>query len=258
MNADEVKNRIFTALDNLADELETSSKPLETFLKAMAKFHKYSFWNTILITLTRPDATRVAGFKTWLKFGRHVKKGEKAIPILAPVLHKQKKEGGTEEELLGFTVAYVFDVSQTEGDPLPSFATVRGCPGLALSRLHEHAEKLGIKVIVTPMNISASGMSAGGRIVLREGLDPADEFATLAHELAHELLHTPDERTTLPKGVMELEAESVGYVLCTACGLDTNTAFSDYIKLYGGNPKLLRASLDRIQKTSASFLNAVL
>jgi hypothetical protein len=258
MNADEAKTRAFTALDNLAAELETSSKPLETFLHAMAKFHRYSFWNTMLIAMTRPDATRVAGFKTWQTLGRHVKQGEKAIQIFAPVLHKQKKGDATEEQLLGFTIAYVFDVSQTDGTPLPPFATVRGDPGRALERLHGYAAQLGIKVIVTPMKMTASGMSAGGRIVLREGLEPADEFATLAHELAHELLHDAEQRATLPKSVMELEAESVAYVVCSAVALDTNTAFSDYLKLYRGDSKLLRASLDRIQKTASPILTAIL
>jgi hypothetical protein len=258
MDADQAKQSVFTALDNLAAQLEADSSILTTFLQAMGRFHKYSFWNVILITLQKPEATRVAGFHTWRSLDRYVKKGERGIAILAPMLMKAKKGSNDDDQLVGFTRVYVWDVSQTDGQPLPQFATVAGNPGLALHRLHDFAEACRITVKKSDGLRTAQGISTGGTIILKPDLTAAEEFATLAHELGHELMHLADERTTLSKRILELEAEAVSFVVCSGVGLDTNTAFSDYIKLYGGNPKALRASLDRIQTTSTAILNAVL
>jgi len=257
MNADQAQDRIFNAIDNLALQLETDSRALTIFLEAMSRFHRYSFGNVLLIYAQNPNATRVAGFGCWKSLGRYVKKGEKAIAILAPMLMKRSKDKTEDEKLIGFTVAHVFDVSQTEGDPLPKFATVAGNPGMALHKLHDFAQRCGISVDKSESIRTAQGMSTGGTIILRPDLPAAEEFAVLTHELGHELMHLADERATLSKGILELEAEAVSFVVCSAVGLDTNSAFSDYIRLYGGNPKLLRATLDRIQKTPASILDAL-
>ena len=104
----------------------------------MSRFHRYSWNNVLLISLQRASATHVAGFQTWRKFGRYVRKGEKGIVILAPLIGKKRTEDDSDNEekhLFGFRAAYVFDVSQTEGEPLPEFATVQGDPA-------EHTAKL--------------------------------------------------------------------------------------------------------------------
>ncbi len=151
----------------------------------------------------------------------------------------------------------MFDVSQTEGEPLPEFATVQGDPA-------EHNAKL--KALVTEQGISldysdsirpALGVSRGGAITLACGLSPAQEFSTLAHELAHEKLHRPERRIQTTKTIRETEAEAVAFVVCHAIGLDTNTASSDYISLYDGNRDTLTASLDSIQSTATAILRAI-
>jgi hypothetical protein len=258
MTSDKCQATIYTAIDDLASQLENDSKALTNFLQAMGKFHKYSFGNTILILSQRPDASRVAGFHTWRSLDRHVKRGAKGIAILCPMLHKQGKLGQEEETLFGFTVGHVFDVADTEGEPLPGFATAKGDPGSALHKLHHYANKLGIEVSKSEAVRTAQGVSTGGKILLKADLSPAEEFGTLCHELCHECLHTQEERATIPKQVLELEAEAVAFVVSSAVGLDTNSAFSDYIKVWKGNPKLLRGSLDRIQKTAAPILDAIL
>src|SRR5947209_9274305 len=128
------------ALATLAQALDSGdSQALTNYLTMMARFHSYSWNNSLLIALQRPSATRVAGFHTWLRCGRHVRKGEKGIAILAPVLCKVKPQPRQSEHdeqtathtfqcLLGFRTAYVFDIAQTEGQELPQFASVRGDP----------------------------------------------------------------------------------------------------------------------------------
>jgi hypothetical protein len=258
MNAQEAQALIFRAIDSLADQLETDSEALTKFLKVMATFHRYSVYNQIMILLQRPDAIKVAGFQTWKKLGRYVRLGEKGISILAPVLEKKRTDQGYEENVLGFTIARVFDVAQTDGYPLPSLPSVKGDPGHALVKLHRFAREKKIEVIKSEAVRTADGISYGGKIVLRPDMAAAKEFGVLAHELAHELIHLVDDRLNLPKPVLELEAESVAFVVCQAIGLDTNTAFGDYIRFWEGNPKLLRASFERIQKCSSNILDYVL
>lgn len=257
MNASDAQSLIFKAIDNLAEQLEYDSEQLTKFLKVMAQFHRYSIYNQILIATQMPEATRVAGFHTWKKLKRYVKRGEKAISILCPMLAKKTTPDGDEENLVGFQVGHVFDVSQTDGEKLPSLSTVRGNPGIALVKLHKFAEERKIQVLKSEGLRTAEGVSFGGKIVLRPDLDAPREFGVLAHELAHELLHLTDDRLNLPKQVLELEAESVSFVVCEGIGLDTNSSFADYIKVWEGNPKLLRASFERIQKCSSLILEYV-
>jgi hypothetical protein len=131
------------ALATLAAALEAgNSAALTAYLKVTARFHKSSSTNCLLITMQRPNATRVAGFRAWLAFGRHVRNGEKGIAILAPILGKRKAEADQSNEdrsstaeptshLVGFRSAYVFDISQTEGQDLPEFATVEALSSIA-------------------------------------------------------------------------------------------------------------------------------
>ncbi len=254
------------AFNELVEAVEAGkSETLVEYLKAMGKFHNYSLSNAILIGFQKPRATRVAGFRTWQKLGRHVKRNEKGIAIMAPivwrkkVIHADEKnvQERDEETALAFKTAYVFDISQTDGKPLPDFARVNGDPGVYTERLREYVTSKGIKIEYSDTIGSAEGVSSGGLIRLKKGLSAGEELSVLVHELAHELLHKDRDNVPKDKKVRETEAEAVAFVVCNGIGLDTNSASSDYIQLYDGDKKTLMESLGRIQRTAAEILAAV-
>ncbi|QEG36229.1 ArdC family protein [Bythopirellula goksoeyrii] len=257
MKRDDAKKLSDEALEELAAQLAAGkSEELTKFLKTMSRFHNYSFGNCMLIARQMPTATRVAGFRAWQKLNRQVRKGEKGICILAPLVGKKKAEdGSSESEVFGFRAVHVFDVSQTDGKELPDIHKIEGDPGEKLSRLHTTAIGLGITLSYEEDLGGADGISQGGSIVLLSGLTAAAEFNTLAHELAHELLHRGEDRKTLSKTVKELEAESVAYVVSTAAGLTGALEQSaDYIHCHAGDSEQLARSLQRIQKTASLLL----
>ena len=255
------------AFNELVEAVEAGkSEKLIEYLKAMGRFHNYSLGNAILIGFQRPDATRVAGFRTWQKLGRYVKKGEHGIAIMMPIVWRRKtihadteegKQDREEETALAFKTAYVFDISQTNGKPLPEFARAQGDPGAYTERLERFISGRGIKVERSNLRI-AEGISIGGTILLKASLAPADEFSVLVHETAHEMLHQDPANRPKEKTVREAEAEAVAFVVCHGIGLDVNTASSDYIQLYDGNKETLMQSLERIQRTAAEILGAVM
>lgn len=265
--ADKARQITERALHDLTQQLEAgASDQLAAYLTAMSRFHSYSFSNVLLICSQKPDATRVAGFHTWRKLGRSVKRGEKGIAIFAPMRFKAKERSESEPSSTAnddetpqvrFRVVYVFDVSQTEGDPLPEPARVGGDPGEALARLESAVHDTGITLETAADLGGADGVSRGGMIVLRAGLAPAERFSVLAHEWAHEMLHKRDAEKRPSKTVRETEAEAVAFVVSEAVGLDAGSAASDYIQLYRGDAETLAASLDRIQKTACVIIDAV-
>ncbi len=250
-------------LEQLSDELERGkSDKLLRFLDAMAKFHRYSWCNTMLILQQCPHATRVAGYRAWNRFNRQVRRGERSITILAPIVRGTNRDASAKDEhddrdVLGFRAVRVFDVSQTDGEPLPEPASVAGDPGSCLDRLHGFAHKRHIRVSFSGHLGTASGVSHGGRIEIASGLLPAAEFEVLAHELAHELLHHQKGRTTASR-LRELEAEAVAYAVCSAVGLDTGSACSDYILSHRGDRQTLAESLGRVQRVAAELVSHIL
>lgn len=250
------------AVTELAEELAAGkSEQLVMYLDAMSRFHQYSFGNCMLIARQRPEATRVAGFTMWKKLGRIVKKGEKGICILAPMVRKQgeceesEKSEDKGAKLIGFRAVHVFDVTQTEGDELPEFASVTGDPGESLTLLRGVALRRGITLTYEASLGGAEGLSRGGAILLLEKLTPAAEFATLAHELAHELLHHGKDRGDYSKATCELEAEATAYVVVKAAGLENGLRQSaDYLHLYLGDQERLVASLDRIRWAASEII----
>jgi antirestriction protein ArdC len=131
MNADDLKKLTTDALDRLATLLDAGhSDQVAAFLKAMARFHRYSFHNVCLIASQRPAATRVAGFNAWRSLNRFVRKGEKGIVILAPIVVRQRTDDGDDDakHVAGFLAAYVFDIEQTDGEPLPTLGEAKGDP----------------------------------------------------------------------------------------------------------------------------------
>jgi hypothetical protein len=251
----------------LIEQLEAGqSNALTNYLTAMSRFHNYSFGNVLEIARQMPTATRVAGFWTWKNMGRSVNAGAKGIRILAPIVgvrRKKDKEAAkditelNERVLLGFRNAYVFDVSQTNGVDLPTMHEVSGDPGDSIDRLAAFLKGRGIQLVYNDKIAPALGMSYGGRIAILPGQSKAEEFSTLVHETAHELLHKAERRTATTKTIRELEAEAVAFVVGKAVGLVNNNASADYIQLYQGNASLLAESLEVIQQTANVILSAL-
>jgi hypothetical protein len=262
------KEVIAANVQALIEQLEQGhSEALTNYLTAMGRFHHYSFGNILEFARQKPDATRVAGLYAWNQMGRKVKKVERGIRILAPMIGvRRKKDEEAEKDirtqnqpaLVGFRAAYVFDVSQTEGAELPELTErVTGNVGEYRERLIDFVIGQGIELEFKESIAPAMGLSYGGKIALLSGQSTAEEFSTLVHELAHEILHKAERRTATTKTVRETEAEAIAFVVGRTIGLNTGRASADYIHLYHGNAALLTESLEVIQKTSAVILSAL-
>ena len=262
------KQEIITAnIKLLIEQLEAGhSDALTNYLTAMSRFHNYSFGNVLEIARQMPTATRVAGFWTWKNLGRSVNAGAKGIRILAPIVGvRRKKDEEAEKDitkqntraLLGFRNAYVFDISQTNGVDLPELHEVSGDPGESIDRLATFLRGKGIQIVYNPKIAPAMGVSYGGRIAILPGQSKAEEFSTLVHEAAHEMMHKAERRTATTKTVRETEAEAVAFVVGKAIGLVTGSASADYINLYHGNASLLAESLEVVQQVANVILAAL-
>jgi antirestriction protein ArdC len=263
MNSENIKKVTNQAIEQLVAALNQGrSETLTQYLAAIGRFHRYSLRNVMLIASQKPTATHVAGFHAWQKLGRFVKKGEKGILILAPIVrrrHENTEQNETDESSTAvyFRAAYVFDISQTDGQELPEIGSVNGDPSEYRERLGKFIAEQGIALEYSQDIAPARGTSAGGKITLLPGQSPAEEFATLAHELAHEMMHRDERRTSTSKCSRETEAEAVAFVVCHGIGLETGSASQDYIQLYEGDAKLLTNSLEHIQKAATQILNAI-
>ena len=268
--AQTIKEVIAANVKLLIEQLEAGhSEGLTAYLTTMGRFHNYSFGNILEIARQMPTATRVAGLYAWNQLGRNVKKGQKGIRILAPMIGTRRKKDTEAERskdpaaintrvLVGFRAVYVFDVSQTEGAELQQFTErVKGQVGEYRERLIDFTFAQGIALEFKESIVPALGMSYGGKIALLPGQEPAEEFSTLVHELAHEMLHKAERRIATTKTVRETEAEAIAFVVSQTIGLDAGRASADYIHLYHGNAALLTESLEVIQKTSALILSAI-
>jgi antirestriction protein ArdC len=257
MTIEQAKSLSETAISKLLEALERGqSEALKTYLSVMSRFHRYSWGNILLIYSQRPTATRVASFHAWVKMGRYVRKGERGIVILAPMVGRKKSEAELSEDeqtrVFGFRAAHVFDFSQTDGEPLPEFATVQGDPQGYTDRLKHSIACQNITLEYDSEIAPARGMSSGGKITLLPDLAPAEHFAVLVHEVGHELLHHGDRRKETTHVVRETEAEAVAFVVSSAIGLDTNTSSSDYIQLHAGDKSTLSDSLAAVQQTAST------
>ena len=268
MKLEDINNKTKDAVDYLVQSLESGqSDVLTQYLAAMARFHTYSFGNVMLIARQKPDATNVAGIRTWNSLGRFVKRGEKGILILAPMIGKNLKKNQEAEQsedakqpeskLFGFRAVYVFDITQTEGKELPALTDVQGDVSGYRERLFKFVEAQGVELNYSEQIGPAKGLSHGGKITLLLGMQPAEEFSTLVHEIAHEMLHRGDRRTLTTKQVRETEAEAVAFVVCQAVGLETGSASQDYIQVWHGDANLLRESLEAVQQSAAVILGGI-
>ena len=263
-----------------------TSEMYTTYLRTMAKFHNYSFNNTLLIAMQRPDATLVAGFNAWKnKFNRYVKKGEKGIQIIAPAPIKEVEErekidkdtglavlnenGEPEMERVEyviprFRVTTVFDVSQTDGEPIPSLEVNE-----LTASVKDYALLMAAIEQVSPVPIrfdeiegDAKGYysDADKEICIQVGMGESQTIKTMIHEVAHAMLHNSDfmkqngeEKDRLTK---ETEAESIAFTVCSALGIDTSDYSFPYVASWasGKEMKELKDSMDTIRLTAADFL----
>ncbi len=232
-------------------------------LDVQARFTTYSFGNVMLIAAQCPQATRVAGFRAWQQMGRVVRRGERAIWILAPVVDRTR---GDDEEpsrhvVRGFRHVPVFDVSQTEGEDLPTVcAHLDGeDPHGAYDGLVAAAASLGFTVEDASLPAGVNGDCSHGlrRIRVEAANRPAQRVKTLVHELAHAILHA--EFSDRP--LAELEAESTAYVVCQALGLETGGYSFGYVATWAGGSDAavagIRASGERIQSAAGRVLAAL-
>ncbi len=236
-------------------------------LKTQAVFHAYSFNNTCLIVNQRPDASQVAGFHAWKKLNRTVMKGEKGIKILAPMVHKDAED--PEHVRVSFRSVAVFDISQTEGEPLPEIATyLEGDDRGVLNALKEFAASKGFRVVEA--NLGEINGSCSYRSPITITLNPnrslLQQAKTLAHELGHALLHCGENYTGHDtKSAMELEAESVAFVVLQHFGVDSGEYSCGYISHWvaSGSNDLelvitqLKESGKRIQKATNEIIGAI-
>jgi len=262
--AAELNAGIRSMIEQLANETDAArqSELFRNYLKASAAFWDYSWHNQMLIWRQRPDATFVGGFNTWLKCARFVRKGEKGIAILAPMFFKDKTADGTDAETkrIWFKVVYVFDISQTDGMPLPELPTKsigeRGED--MMNRLLQFATARGITVsLVEKCKLNgAAGTSRGTEIEIRTcDTDTTTQAATLAHEIAHSLLHwtadghkiTSRDGREIGKQQRELEAEATAYTVCSYFGIQSPSNF--YLATYEVTPAMLLEAVETIAKT---------
>ncbi len=265
VSCDDVLGRLAEGIRRL-----TTSEAWTAWLRVQSRFHAYSFGNSVLIGLQRPEATQVAGFHRWKSLGRSVRKGSRGIAILAPVVRRLAvRDDDTDEVAIvaagpaAFRVVHVFDVADTDGRALPAVPChpLRGdAPAALFERLAAVGENHGFGVGLDAMADSrANGDTAFGdrRIRVRDTLAPAQRVKTLAHELGHALLH---EDGTTERSLAELEAESIAFVVCAAVGIAADDYSFGYVATWmdgdaGAAETALRASGSRITGAARTVLD---
>ncbi len=240
----------------------TSSTAWQQWLVVQSRFHQYSFGNTLLIlSQTEGRATRVAGFHAWRKLGRNVRKGERAIWIFAPMTRRVQSDDTDEKTVVlsGFKVVPVFDIAQTDGEPLPEIATrLQGDdPSGSYSRLRQLAHSLGYGVeedyLPDEVNGDCNFTKRTIRVEVRN--DERQQVKTLAHELGHALLH---EGFGGGRDLAELEAESVAYIVCAKLGINSDDYTFGYVAAWSGGGgeaiSAIKSAGGRIQQAADTIL----
>jgi len=246
----------------LQDSLQelVTSEDWQRALSVAARFHDYSFANTRLIWAQSAargfTPNRVAGYRAWQELGRHVRKGERGLQILAPVIRKVTPDNGEEEErrVVGFRVVHVFDIAQTDGDPLPEvpITLVEGDLPSHWEQVHGLITESGFDLQVADLDRlgEANGVTDWTQrdVVVRASLPGAQRFKTAVHELAHIRLHEPnsDGRPSC-RGIVEVEAESVAYMVCAGLGIDSAGYSLGYVASWsGGDVTKVAATANRV------------
>ena len=288
-------NNIEKQLKEISERLEQGVKEIFTseryteYLNTMSKFHNYSFNNTLLITMQKPEATLVAGYQAWQKkFNRHVKRGEKGIQIIAPAPTREKQEiekidPVTKEPVIGddgqpeteivemviprFRITTVFDVSQTEGEPIAELEVPELTGSVQFYDTFMQALQNISPVPIRMMNVEGEAKGYYHQtekyIAIKEDMSNVQTMKTGVHEVSHALLH--DREVMDAEGVLkdqttkEVEAESIAYIVCNHFGLDTSEYSFTYIASWceSRDMKALKASMDTIRKTSAEIIENI-
>ncbi len=296
----EDKNTVYMSekqkVKEITDKLEAGLKELfesekyKSYLSTMSKFHNYSFNNTLLIAMQKPEATLVAGYQAWQKnFERHVNKGEKAIRILAPAPYKIKEERDkldpvtgemmfdengmpqkeeTEVTIPAFRAVSVFDVSQTDGKPIPELevnellSTVEGYEDFVQALMNISPVPFAFEDI--PGDSKGYFSTAEKRIAVQENMSESQTLKTMVHEVAHSRLHDKEVNQSMDipvkdRNTKEVEAESVAFTVCQHFGIDTSDYSFGYIAGWssGRNMKELKSSLDTIRKTASELITGI-
>ena len=296
----EDKNTVYMSekqkVKEITDKLEAGLKVLfesekyKSYLSTMSKFHNYSFNNTLLIAMQKPEATLVAGYQAWQKnFERHVNKGEKAIRILAPAPYKIKEERDkldpvtgemmfdengmpqkeeTEVTIPAFRAVSVFDVSQTDGKPIPELevnellSTVEGYEDFVQALMNISPVPIAFEDI--PGDSKGYFSTAEKRIAVQENMSESQTLKTMVHEVAHSRLHDKEVNQSMDipvkdRNTKEVEAESVAFTVCQHFGIDTSDYSFGYIAGWssGRNMKELKSSLDTIRKTASELITGI-
>ena len=261
------RDKLKAAHDKLVEAVSSivSGEDWQRMLKVASKFHHYSFNNQLLIYLQRPEATYVAGFRRWADLNRWVRKGERGIAILAPVRYKRTVEDEHGEEqnvnvLKGFRVTHVFDISQTDGEPLADLDAVKpqlldgAAPDGLWDALVVQCSDVGYDV-VREQRGSANGYCDFGakHIGVRPDVSDAQAVKTLVHELAHAMLHNDD--VPRPRTIQETEVESVAYIVLNSLGLASDDYSFPYVARWSdGDVGVLKDTAARVTTCATRIL----
>ena len=287
------KQKVKEITDKLEEGLKElfESEKYRSYLSTMSKFHNYSFNNTLLIAMQKPEATLVAGYKAWQKnFNRHVNKGEKGIRILAPAPYKIKEERDKLDPVTGevmldqdgmpqreeveikipaFRAVSVFDVSQTDGEPIPELeakellSTVEGYEDFIKAITYVAPAPIGFEDI--PGDSKGYFSPTENRIAVQEGMSESQTLKTMVHETAHSMLHNKEVNKgdilapVKDRNTKEVEAESIAYTVCQHFGIDTSEYSFGYIAGWssGKDMKELKSSLDTIRRTASELITGI-
>jgi hypothetical protein len=260
-------------LTDLGEQLKTQvavvqdSEAFKRYLAAQAVFHRYSACNVFLILYQRPEATSVAGYATWQKLGRQVRRGETGIMIFAPAPFKQTTTDATtgevtEELIPRFKTVTVFDIAQTDGEPLPSMTLtdiVGSAPAGTYAVLVDFAASIGYSIVPHPENDDAEGCCNYEQQTISVQPGTAERMLhILIHELAHAL--TAAIRQAHDRIERETIAEGVAFVACSAIGLDAGGYAFPYIAGYAGQQDgaaIITRLMDTIQKTASVIIEVI-
>lgn len=293
MERQTVNDRISQAMKRIENEVPKvfQTDEYKKYLQFAAKFHNYSWNNTMLIYSQKPNATFVAGFKAWKDMGNSVLSGEKGIQIFAPMIFKDKFKREKVDELgnkvldeygnpvleteekksLGFRIVHVFDISQTDatppeivhelcGDDVKADCLVEAIREVAPMRVC-FADESTDEVLASNKSTKGYCSFGLGQIVVREGLSGIQTAKTLIHEYAHSMFHNPDnnsDKQTTVRGQKEVEAESTAFVLASHFGLDTSEYSMPYIATWNGaDVNVLKDILNNIQTKVHSLIEAI-
>lgn len=257
------------ALEEGVQQLASSAE-WKRMLKTAAKFHTYSWRNCMLIAMQCPHATHVAGYRAWQSMDRQVRKGEPGIKITAPNTYRVKEDGAPEDDkgqvqVRGFRVEHVWDISQTDGEPLPDVApsVLDGeAPAGLWDALVAQAEAAGYTVAREATVTGAEAEVEHTERIVRVQPEAGDAAATraLAHEVAHILLGHQGGKCGNPREQREVEAESVAFAVCSAVGFDTGSTSFAYIAGWaeeGKEVEAVTATADRVVKTARGIIDAL-